>query len=89
MDENKESWDQEAGKAIGLLNNSVILAIRSTFQSFLIPTANPVSLWQHLKSYDTIANPVQVNNLRKEFDDFAFDESDVKIMEGVLELQRL
>ena len=42
----------------------------------------------HLKSYDTTANPVQVNNLRKEFDDFAFDK-EVKIIEGVLELQRL
>jgi hypothetical protein len=87
-DENKVTWDQEAGRAIGLLNNSVIPAIRSTFQSFLVPTANPVGLWLHLKSYDTTANPVQVNNLRQEFDDFSFD-GDVKIMEGVLKLQRL
>jgi hypothetical protein len=42
----------------------------------------------HLKSYDTTANPIQVNNLRKEFDNFAFDK-EVKIIEGVLELQRL
>jgi hypothetical protein len=39
----------------------------------------------HLKSYDTTANPIQVNNLRKEFDNFAFDK-EVKIIEGVLEL---
>jgi hypothetical protein len=88
MDENKDTWDQEAGKAIGLLNNSVIPAIRSTFQTFLVPMANPVGLWMHLKSYDTTANPIQVNNLRKEFDDFSFDK-EVKIIEGVLELQRL
>jgi hypothetical protein len=47
--------------------------------------ANPVGLWMHLKSYDTTTNPVRVNNLRKEFDDFSFDK-DVKIIEGVLEL---
>jgi hypothetical protein len=44
MDENKESWDQEARKAIGLLNNLVIPAIHSTFQTFLVLMANPVGL---------------------------------------------
>ena len=87
-EENQDSWDQEAGKAIGLLNNCVIFAIRSTFQPFLVLIANPISLWNHLKSYDTTTNPVLVNNLRKEFDDFSFGE-EVKIIDGVLELQRL
>jgi hypothetical protein len=42
--ENKDTWDQEASKAIGLLNNLVIPAIRFTFQTFLVPMANPVGL---------------------------------------------
>ena len=45
-------------------------------------------MWNHLKSYDTITNPVLVNNLHKEFDDFSFGE-EVKIIDGVLELQQL
>ena len=45
-------------------------------------------MWNHLKSYDTTTNPVLVNNLRKEFDDFSFGE-EVKIIDGVLELQQL
>ena len=85
IDENKDTWDQEASKAIRLINNCIISAIRSTFQPFLVLIANPISLWNHLKSYDTITNPVLVNNLRKEFDDFSFGE-EVKIIDGVLEL---
>jgi len=85
-DENQDSWDQEAGKAIGLLNNCVISAIRSTFQPFLVLIANPISLWNHLKLYNTTTNPVLVNNLRKEFDDFTFDKLEVKIINKVLEL---
>ena len=86
IDENQDSWDQEASKVIGLLNNCVISAIRLTFQPFLILRINPIGLWDHLKSYDTTTNPVLVNNLRTEFDNFSFDESEVKIMDGVLEL---
>ena len=78
-------WDQEASKAIRLINNFVISAIRSTFQPFLVLIANPISLWNHLKSYDTTTNPILVNNLRKEFDDFLFGE-EVKIIDKVLEL---
>jgi hypothetical protein len=44
IDENKDTWDQEASKAIRLINNCVISAIRSTFQPFLVPIANPISL---------------------------------------------
>ena len=85
-DENQDSWDQEAGKAIGLLNNCVIFAIRLTFQLFLILRINPISLWDYLKLYNTTTNPVLVNNLRTEFDNFSFDELEVKIIDGVLKL---
>ena len=85
-DENQDSWDQEAGKVIRLLNNCVIFAIRSIFQPFLVLIANPINLQNHLKLYNTIINPVLVNNLRKEFDDFTFDKLKVKIINGVLEL---
>ena len=78
-------WDQEASKAIRLINNCVISAIRSTFQPFLVPIANPISLQNHLKSYNTTTNPILVNNLRKEFDDFSFGK-EVKIIDKVLEL---
>ena len=89
-DENKETWDAEAGRIMGLLNNCVISSIRSTFKPFLYPIPNPVGLWNHLKSFDTTANPAIVNDIRKEFDDFAFDESvGIDIMDGVLELQRI
>jgi len=54
----------------------------------LVLIANPIGLWNHLKLYDTTTNLVLVNNLRKEFDDFSFGE-EVKIMDRVLELQRL
>ena len=40
----------------------------------------------YLKLYNTTTNPIQVNNLRKEFDNFAFDKLEVKIIERVLEL---
>jgi len=39
----------------------------------------------HLKLYNITANLIQVNNLCKEFDNFAFNKK-VKIIEGVLEL---
>ena len=45
-------------------------------------------MWNHFKLYDIIINPVLVNNLRKEFDNFLFGE-EVKIIDRVLELQRL
>ena len=86
IDENQDLWDQEAGKAIGLLNNCVIFAIRSTFQLFLVLIANPINLWNHLKLYNITTNPVLVNNLRKEFNDFTFDKLEVKIINKVLEL---
>ena len=86
IDENKDTWDQEASKAIRLINNCVISAIRSTFQPFLVLIANLISLQNHLKLYNTTTNPILVNNLCKEFDDFIFDKSKVKIIDGVLEL---
>ena len=85
-DENQDLWDQEAGKVIRLLNNCIIFAICLTFQLFLVLIANPISLWNYLKLYDTTINLILVNNLRKEFDDFTFNKLEAKIINRVLKL---
>jgi len=46
-------------------------------------------LWNYFKLYDIIINFILVNNLRIEFDNFLFNKSKVKIIEGVLKLQQL
>ena len=46
-------------------------------------------MWNYFKLYDIIINFILVNNLRIEFDNFLFNKSKVKIIEGVLKLQQL
>jgi len=82
-----QKWEEDTGKAIGMLNSAVIPQIRKTFRSYMDPP-NPTGLWNHLKAYDQTSNAVYVNELHKEFDNYAMDDK-VDVMAVYLELQRL
>jgi hypothetical protein len=86
---NRARWDERAGTALGILNSSVIPAIRSTFNQFLVPYVDPNRIWTHLQSYDRSNDPIYVNTIRAEFNSFTLDPSKTRILDGVLKLQRL
>ena len=83
-----DKWDTEAGKAIGLINASVIPAIYKKFKIYLDPM-DPVKIWEYLKTYDQTDNPVYIETTRTQFDSFAFQEDNINIMEGYLKLSGL
>ena len=82
-----QKWEEDTGKAMGMLNSAVIPQIRKTFRSYMDPP-DPTGLWNHLKAYDQTSNAVYVNELRNEFDNYAMDDK-VDVMAAYLELQRL
>jgi len=85
----REKWDEKAGRAMGIINSSVIESICDTFEQFITPNIDLPGLWDHLKSYDQTSDMLFVVNLRNRFDNFKFDPERVDIIEAVLELQKL
>src|SRR6266480_1962907 len=80
-------WTTEAGKAIGILQSSVITDILPSCAPYFTPL-DPPGLWNHLATYDKSTNPIYVNRQRQEFDAFSFDE-DLNVSQGLLKLRRI
>src|SRR6266480_5825656 len=80
-------WTTEAGKAIGILQSSVITDILPTCAPYFTPL-DPPGLWNHLATYDKSTNPIYVSRQRQDFDAFSFDE-DLNVSEGLLKLRRI
>jgi hypothetical protein len=83
---NQARWDKRAGIALGILNSSVILAIRSTFNQFLVPYVDPNCIWTYLQLYDRSNDPIYINTIRAEFDSFTLDPSKTRILDNILKL---
>ena len=80
-------WTTEAGKAIGILQSSVITDILPSCAPYFTPL-DPPGLWNYLATYDKSTNPIYVNRQRQEFDAFSFDE-DLNVSKGLLTLRRI
>ena len=80
-------WTTEAGKAIGILQSSVITHILPTCSPYLTPL-DPPGLWKHLATYNKSTNPIYVNRQRQEFDTFLLDK-DLNVSKGLLTLCRI